>query len=167
MEFTFATAWQKNDPKLEADALALWSALDALPANTTPEQRVKELAVLAYDGATLAGVSTLAIRHFDVLRQKFAFFREVVHPDYRRQSLGRFLTRETRRMIETWALENRDQNLAGMAAIYQAPGVGKRAISRQSRMALIGYTEFNEQVRASWFDHFEVPPNAPTLRANS
>ena len=159
MTTTYVEAWRKNDPKLEAAATAFWETQDLLPAGVTAEERVKDLAVLAYDGDTLIGVSSLNIRYFDLLRQSFAFFREAIAPDYRLQSAGRDLSVQTRKVIESYALAHPEEELAGMAAVLQAPGIGKRAIGRQGRMALIGYTDKNEQVRVAWFDHFIVPAN--------
>ncbi|MGV8995927.1 MAG: hypothetical protein ACOH12_03155 [Parvibaculaceae bacterium] len=164
MTTSYVTAWRKNDPKLEADATRFWEAHELLPAGKTAEDRIKELAVLAYDGEQVIGVSTVNIRYFDMLRQKFAFFREAIAPDYRLQSAGRDLTVQTRKAIEAYALAHLEEEIAGLAAILQAPGIGKRAIGRQGRLALIGYTDFNEQVRVAWFDHFRVPSNMSDMK---
>jgi GNAT superfamily N-acetyltransferase len=129
---------------------------------TPSENRVKQLAMLAYDGDRLVGISTLNIRHFEQVRQTIAFFREVVHPDYRRKQVGRFLGRKTYKLIEEYALAHPEEKIGGMGAIYQAPGIGQRAVTREARLALIGYTKRNEQVRIAWFPHFMVPPNAPS-----
>lgn len=159
MTTTYVEAWRKDDPKLEADAAAFWREHNLLPADVTADERLKQLAVLAYDGDKLIGLSTLRINYFNMLRQKFAFLREAVAPDYRLQSVSRDLAVQTRKVIEPYALAHPQEEIAGMAAVYQAPGIGKRAIGRQGRMALIGYTANDEQVRVAWFDHFIVPPN--------
>ncbi|MDO8287838.1 MAG: hypothetical protein Q7T44_01330 [Parvibaculum sp.] len=159
MTTTYIDAWRKSDPKLEAAATAFWTELNLLPEGATAAERLKELAVLAYDGATLIGVSTLKINFFDQLRQKFAFAREAIRPEYRLQSVGRDLMLATREVIEPYALAHPEEEIAGIGAIYQAPGIGKRGIGRKTRLALIGYTAKNEQVRIGWFSHFIVPPN--------
>lgn len=159
MTIRFVEAWRKNDPKFEADAIAFWTEHNLLIANTPADERTKEIAVLAYDGEKLVGLSTLKIQYFDQLRQKFAFLREAVAPDYRRHSLARSMSGETRKVIEAHAIAHPDEMIAGMASVYQAEGIGKKPIGSVSRMALIGYTQFNEQVRAGWFDHFRVPAN--------
>tara|TARA_R110000868_G_scaffold31627_20_gene115869 strand:- start:2414 stop:2935 length:522 start_codon:yes stop_codon:yes gene_type:complete len=163
MTIRFVDAWLKNDAKLEADAMAFWTEHDLLGDDTLAEDRVKEIAVLAYDGEKLVGLSTLKIRHFDQLRQKFAFLRESVSPDYRLHALARTMSGETRKVIEAYAIAHPDELIAGMASVYQAKGIGKKPIGSVSRMALIGYTENNAQVRAGWFEHFRIPANLTPL----
>ncbi|MDO8421586.1 MAG: hypothetical protein Q7S99_05440 [Parvibaculum sp.] len=156
---TFVEAWRKNEPKHTADAIAFWTEHGLLKADTPVEERAKQIAVLAYDGDKLVGLSTLNVRPFELLRQKFAFLREAIAPDYRLHSIARALSGETRKVIEAHAIAHPDEMIAGMASVYQAKGIGKKPIGSVSRMALIGYTEFNEQVRASWFEHFRIPGN--------
>lgn len=159
MTITYVDAWRKSDPQHAADATAFWTEHDLLKTETSAEERVPQIAVLAYDGDKVVGLSTLNVRPFELLRQKFAFLREAVAPDYRRHELARNLSGETRKVIETYAIAHPDEMIAGMAAIYQAKGIGKKPIGSVSRMALIGYTAANEQVRAGWFEHFRIPEN--------
>ena len=35
-------AWRRNDPVIEADAIAMWRALHVLPPDVAAEQRAKE-----------------------------------------------------------------------------------------------------------------------------
>lgn len=159
MAVTFVTAWKKSDPKLEADVIALWREMDALPKDESTDKRVKQIAVLAYDGDRLAGISSLQVHAIPQLRQKFAFVRELIHPDYRKNLIARTLVKHTRDMIETYALHHPKEAIAGLAAVFQTPHLGKRAIGLESGMGLIGYTDKHEQIRAGWFEHFMVPAN--------
>ena len=159
MTIAFVDAWRKNDPKHAADAIAFWTDHKLLKADTQADERAKQIAVLAYDGDKVAAVSTLNVRPFEQLRQKFAFLREAVAPEYRLHSLARSLSGETRKVIEAYAIAHPDELIAGMASVYQAKGIGKKPIGSVSRMALIGYTAANEQVRAGWFEHFRIPGN--------
>ena len=161
MTIEIIEAWRKNDPKLEADAIAFWDRHRINPAGTTPQARAKELAAIAYENGVVVALSTINVELFVQLRQKFAFIREAVAPSYRRNKIGGDLLIYTRDLAERYSRENPDEKIAGAAAVYQIPGVGTYGSGRTSRLALIGYTDHNEQVRAMWFDHMQVPPNAP------
>lgn len=163
MTMHFVTAWRKNDPKLEADVMTLWQEMNALPAGEKAEARIKQIAVLVYDDEILAGISSLDIQYFDQLRQKFAFVRELIRPEYRQNLIARTLVKHTREMIEAYALAHPEEAIAGLAAIFQTPHLGKRAIGLESGMGLVGYTRMHEQVRAGWFEHFMVPGNLTPL----
>ncbi|MDO8287839.1 MAG: hypothetical protein Q7T44_01335 [Parvibaculum sp.] len=159
MAVTFVTAWKKNDPKLEADVIALWRGMNVLPKGESTDKRVKQIAILAYDDDRLAGISSLEVQAIPQLRQKFAFVRELIHPDYRKNLIARTLVKHTREMIEAYALAHPEEAIAGLAAVFQTPHLGKRAIGLESGMGLIGYTDKHEQIRAGWFEHFMVPAN--------
>lgn len=162
MSVEYLNAWHKDDPRLEADARRIWSEPGVLPEGKGTEARMKELALVAYEGGQLAGLTTLDVRVFPYVRQKFAFIRGFILPEFRMKATGRDIMLETHKMIETWALNNPDEELAGMAAIIQVPGVGENPVGGSSGLVLVGYTNRNEQVRIAWFDHFRVPLNLPT-----
>lgn len=164
MTTSFVTAWRKNDPKLEIEAKQIWEATGILPDRTTPAERAKEIALIGYQDGKLAAVSTLNIRYFDYLRQNFAFARETVLPEFRKQEIGRELVRATFAMIQDYAQNHPEEKIAGMATIFMVPGIGKNPVGRETKLTLIGYTPENEQIRVAWFNHFEVPPNAPNYK---
>jgi hypothetical protein len=157
MDITFVEAWRKNDPALEEAALAFWRDHEALTEEMKPEERVKEIAVLAYGDGKLIGLSTLKLRYFEQMRQKFVFVREIVAREHRLEHISIALTQKTKDCAETYAAAHPEEGIMGMAAVFQAPGIGKRPISRGGAMVLIGYTPRNEQVRAVWFAHARVP----------
>lgn len=158
MTITYANAWRQNDPKLEQDAIALWAELGVLPAGQSPEERAKELSVVAYEDGKVIALTTMTVQQLDPVRQKFAFVRVLIAPDKRLQSMSTDLMRESRKVIEAHALTHPEENLAGMGAIFQAPGLGKKPIGAGGGTVLIGYTDEGYQVRIAWFDHFKVPP---------
>jgi GNAT superfamily N-acetyltransferase len=166
MTTRFVTAWRKNDPKLEAEAKQIWGATGVLPDQTTPDERAKEIALIAYQDNKLAAISTLNVRPFDYLRQKFAFVRLTVLPEFRKLDIGRVLLRNTFTMIQDYAKTHPEEQIAGVASVLIVAGIGKYPIGREIRHTLIGYTPQNEQIRVTWFDHFEVPPNAPNYTKN-
>ena len=166
MATRFVTAWRKNDPKLEAEAKQIWETTGILPDGESPDDRAKEIALIGYQDDKLAAVSTLKVRPFDYLRQNFAFARETVLPEFRKQEIGRELVRATFKMIQEYAKEHPEEKIAGLATIFMVPGIGTNPIGRETKLTLIGYTPENEQIRVAWFDHFEVPPNAPNYTKN-
>ncbi|MES1991164.1 MAG: hypothetical protein V4441_09465 [Pseudomonadota bacterium] len=159
MTTTYVEAWRKNDPQLEADAMRAWSTAGILPKSDGPEIRVKQLALVAYVDGNLAGLSTLNVRRYEPLKQQFAFMRGFVMPEFRMHEVGRDMMAETLKMIEQWAFEHQDEQIAGMMAVVQIPGVGKEPTGWKIKATLISYVNGNQQLRLKWFDHFRVPPN--------
>lgn len=159
MTTTYVEAWRKADPALEADARHIWSAPGVLPPGVTAEDRIKDLALVAYEDEKLAGLTTLKIRTYAQLHQKFAFIRGFVLPEFRMKEAGRELMFHTYRMIEAWAYDHQDEKIAGMIAVIQVPGIGLLPHGDRTNLVLVGYTNGNQQVRLGWFDHYRVPLN--------
>ena len=157
MPINFVPAWKKNDPRLEQDAIDLWTKLDALTPDTNPKTHSKMLSVVAYDGEAVVALSTLDVRYFEQLRQKFAFIDILVEPSNRMQKISVDMMRQTRAVIEAYALERPEERLAGMAAVFKKKGIGRMPIGTGGRTVLVGYTEEGYQLRVAWFDHFTVP----------
>lgn len=163
MTTTFVDAWRRNDPKCEADALGIWRQLDILPRTVDVNERLKQLAMLAYVDDTAVSIATLNIRRYEPVRQKFAFVRGVVLPEHRRSYVGQKLLAATFQMIEAFSIAHPEEEIAGTMAVVQGRDLGKFGGGGPSRMALIGYTNGDEQVRMRWFDHYLVPtvPGGP------
>lgn len=157
MATEFVDAWRKRDAKLETDATAIWQKLDLLPPTVNVNDRLKELALLAYEDGQAVGVSTLNIMHYEPVKQKFAFVRGVVLPEYRRTYVAQRLLAATYQMIEAYSIAHPEEAIAGTMAVVQGRDLGKFGGGGPSRMTLIGYTNIDDQVRMRWFDHFQVP----------
>ncbi|MDO8421584.1 MAG: hypothetical protein Q7S99_05430 [Parvibaculum sp.] len=159
-DIAFVEAWRKNDPKLEADARAFWIREDAMPDENVAE-RIKQLAVMAYEGGELVAITTIHVREFTRLRQKFAFLRGMVAKDHREQHLAIIMGKPVHDLIEKHAIAHPEENIAGLAAVVSSPLLGARPnpYPNGAGLVLIGYTPYGEQVRVSWFDHFRVPAN--------
>ena len=158
---TFVDAWRKNNPKYEADALALWKREDAVPDEKEAEARVKQLAILAYEDDELVAITTVHLRVFARLRQRFGFFRGMVASSHRQQHLAIMMGKPVFDLMEAHALAHPEENIAGLAAVVSSPllGVRPNPYPNGAGLVLIGYTPHGEQVRVSWFDHFRVPAN--------
>jgi hypothetical protein len=155
-DFRFVRAFKKNDAKLEQDAIDTWRHYGILPPNTMPEERAKELCVVAYAGEEVAGVSTLTIAAYAPLRKRFGFFRAFTVPKFGNQNVARNLAIECRLALNDWALENPDEQIAGMMAIFEARGAGSHPVDKSGLM-LIGYNSEGAQMRVVWFDHVTIP----------
>ncbi len=156
-EISHQWAWQLNDASFEQDAIALWRRTLQLPADTSPENRAKELSSVAYHGDALAGVTTVELQDFPQLRQRFAFYRVLIAPDFRGQDIAGPLGRAAYRALESWAIRNPTECVAGFASIRQSRYLienYRSPYSRSTDAVLLAYTEEGYQVRIRWFDHF-------------
>lgn len=152
-------AWRRDDPQIEADAIAFWKRLDLLPAGQSPEQRAKELIAAAYRGDTLIAVSTATIEWFEHLRARFAVLRGATDPEHRRGRAQLALAVPSRKLLERWAIEHPEERLAGGIAFVNAAEWGdfaKLPVWPESLLTFIGHTTDGRQVRVAWFDHYRL-----------
>ncbi len=159
-EFDFRPAWRRADPKIENDAREFWRAMRLIgPAQI--EQRIPELIAAAYVDGRLVAVSTAEFNMLPQLRARFAMYRCLVSPEYRRHHLSYRISAYSREVLEEWSLANPAEKVVGMAAIIQA-----REYKQKQREAmwpeyglnlnLIGYNNVGSQVRVAWFKHAHV-----------
>ena len=158
-EFRLVTAWDREADAARADAVALWHERGLL-AGEAAEARARQLVTLAYDGDRLAGVSTVEIGWIEQLRGRFAFFRDLVHPDYRRRQLAAVIVAHSRSILDLWAERNPDIGLCGLAAIVEGQALREPArlpCWTNAGLNLVGWLDDGRQLRVSWFDHARVP----------
>jgi hypothetical protein len=153
------TAWKLADPKIEADAKSLWRQLGVLPGGIDPNLRAEELVSAAYSGDALAAVSTAFVRDIPFLRQRFAMFRCVVAPEFRKHSVARKIAGHSKEVLEQWSYDNPGEGVMGMATVVQNADImakSRGAIWRSSGLTLVGYTDDDEEIRVAWFEHARV-----------
>lgn len=152
----YTVAWKKNDPKLEADAIAVWKDHSSLPADVRPEDRAKELCTLAYVDGKVAGISTIAIQPYKPLgNRRFGFLRVFTLPQFEQQSIAIGLAISCREALRQWSVDHPAEKLYGMAAVYQSDKLGHYPIG-ESGLTLIGYGPNREQIRVVWFNHLHL-----------
>ncbi|MFN4354125.1 hypothetical protein [Parvibaculum sp.] len=152
----YVSGWRKRDGKLERDAIALWKEHGVLPAGVTPESRAREICCLAYDGNRLAGISTVDIQPYrPLLNKRFGFLRVFTAPEFEQQEIAIGLAVEGRRILEEWSIANPEEQLFGMAAVYQSPKLGRYPVGK-SGLTLAGFTPEGHQLRIAWFNHLPL-----------
>lgn len=158
-EIVASSAWKEANPRYERDAIDLWSRLNALPEGTRPADRAAELSSVAYVGNKLAGVVTAVIRPCDQVKEKFAFYRALIDPDFRGEGVMLPMVQETWRTLERWSIDNPAERLAGLALIrtsqhlidnYRSP------LSRSAQLVHVGFTRDGFSIRIRWFEHFRI-----------
>ena len=151
----FRDVWRKNDPRVEADVIALWQRLGVLPQGVDPRQRVKEICVVAYENDELLAVTTVTIDMLQVVRTKMAFFRALVNDAHRTQKLLVPLTYALHQAMERYAAEHPELKIGGTAAVVSAPNTIYKPVGA-AEMILIGYTTRNEPLLMRWFDSYRL-----------
>lgn len=157
--FDVRIAWQRNDPRIEADAIEIWTRLGILPEDVTPEDRAKELVAAAYSGERLAAVCTAVIEPINFLRARFLVMRSMTHPDFRRTNAQIALALPAKAALEAWAKANPADNVAGVIGFVEPGAWGAFAqlpVAPVWAWTLVGYTKNGHQIRAAWFDHYRI-----------
>ncbi len=152
-------AWQRSDARLEADVGEYWRETGILPSGTTIESRLKELVAVAYVGDKLAGMTTTHIGNYAPLRNKLAFLRITVLPDYRLHYLQIRLSVKSKQIMAAYAKRSPSEGIGGIATVRQADYQATRQTppcTPSTKSTLIGYNANHQQVRVNWFEHTRV-----------
>ncbi len=156
-DFEVRTAWRRDDPGIEADAIGFWTRHGALPADVRPEDRAKELIAAAYLESRLVAVATATLEWIPGLRARFAVVRGATDPEYRRSHAQQALAVPSREALRLWSLEHPQEKLAGGIVFVERSQWGdfvRLPVWPGSELMVVGYDDLGRQVRASWFDHF-------------
>jgi hypothetical protein len=155
--FDVRIAWQRDDARIKADAIALWTRLGALPPDTTPERRAAQLVAAAYCGDQLAAVATAVVEKIEWLRARMLILRGMTAPEFRRSHAQVALVQPVRKALADWAAAHPEERVAGIIG-YVEPGLWgelyQMPVAPHWPLTVIAYTHDGLQVRADWFDHF-------------
>lgn len=152
----YVPAWKRGDTRLERDALAMWRDMGVMPQGMKPEERLKELVVLAYKGERLVGITSADVRPYAPLRQRFAFMRLLMRSDAAGSGLAVPLTVQLREVLRQWSKDNPEEQLAGYGAFVSDKAYMATPVL-PAGLTLVGYTPEGHQVRVFWWDHFRTP----------
>lgn len=158
-ETIFEPAWRRADPKLENHAKEFWARLKILPANVSADDRVKELAVVAYSNERIVGVSTATIDFIPQFKSNMTLFRCACETALRRTPLSEQITDYTRRLLETWSEENPDERVMGMMVIVESPQLVRNypSVFGPASLNFAGFSERGFPLRVAWFKHATIP----------
>jgi hypothetical protein len=156
-DFDVRIAWRRDDPRIEADAIALWTETGILPAEVSPEKRAKEIVVAVYSGDRLAALATAVPEQVGFLRSRMFVLRSMTAPDFRRSHAQVLLTLPVKHTLEAWAAAHPEEQVAGVIGFVQPGAWGdlfRMPVAGPWPLTLIAYTHDGQQVRAAWFDHY-------------
>lgn len=156
-EFDVRIAWRRDDPRIEADAIAMWTRLGVLPPDVTPEARARQLVAAAYCGDRIVAVCTAVIEPVNFLRARFFVLRSMTDPEFLRSHAQIALALPVKGELETWAAAHPEEKIAGVAG-FVAPGAwgdfARLPVAPIWSWTLVAYTHDGQQVRVVWFDDF-------------
>lgn len=158
MTVTLKTVWRSADAVTERDVLAFWREHNLLPADVDLAARLKDIAVVAYDGERVVGVSEGSLTYMERVRARVAMQKISVAADRRRESIAQDLATQYRKTMEEWSKAHPEEKVMAVGSIVATRHLGdagRRPVFRNG-MALIGYTPQGEQIRIGWFSHAQV-----------
>ncbi len=150
-------AWRRDDPAIEADAIAFWERLDLLPPGTDPASRARDIIAAAYKDDALVALATATIELIPWLNVRMAVLRGATDPDHRRAHAQLALAVPSHDALRDWSIAHPEEKLAGAIAFVDESEWGdflKRPVWPESGLEVAGYTPQNKQIRLRWFDHF-------------
>jgi hypothetical protein len=159
-EITFRAAWCRDDAALIRDAKAFWRSLGLAMSEEEADERARELCGVAYEGDKLIAVSTAMPYFYPRLRSRFAFYRSMVVPEFRRRNLASRLCVYSRDLLAGWSIEHPEEKLMGLLIAFESDEFkGHRhapvALQLGLQLYLVGY-KGNNHIRVVWFDHATV-----------
>lgn len=162
----FRTAWRKSDLALEHDAKEFWTGgTVSLPANVDPQERARELCVVAYHNERCVGVSTATIEYVPQFRVRMAVYRCSATRALRRTPLSWQITEYSQRVLEHWSLENPQDGAMGLMAVMRSRELVTRypQVFGVANMTFVGFTPAGFPIRVAWFKHATIPTEWPPL----
>lgn len=162
----FKPAWRRNDPELEADAIAFWQQYKSLPKGVDPEKRAKELCGLVYRDDSVIAVSTAVVTEMPRFRCRMAMYRCAAAPSFRRNPFSLKVTVDSRDLLEKWSLEHPEEGVMAMAAFIESRLLARHmpSVFWPADLVFMGYGPNGQQLRVSWFKHATVNPKAKIRR---
>lgn len=159
-DITFRTVWRQQEPEAIRDAQGFWRGLGVL----SPEEidgRVNELCAVAYVDGELAAASTIVLLEFPPLRSRFAYYRTIVAPHFRKQRLASRLCVYSHDRLAEWAREHPEEKIKGLLIALEAEEfrhVRRMPVWKVLELHLIfmGYTPNGYQRRIVWFPDVTV-----------
>lgn len=159
-DITFRAAWRRNDPEILRDAKAFWHSLGVVMSPEEFGERTSELCGVAYAEGKLIAVSTALPYLYPRLRARFAFYRSIVAPEFRRQNLASRLCVYSRDLLAKWSLEHPEEKLMGLMIVFESDefrGHRHAPVAQQLglQLYLVGY-KADDHIRVAWFDHATI-----------
>lgn len=157
--FDVRVAWRRDDPQIEADAIAMWARPGVLAEGAKPEERAKQLVAAAYSGERIAAVATAVVEEVKFLRARFLVLRSMTAPEFRRSHAQVALGIPSITTLTDWARVHPEEKVAGMIAFVEAGAWGEAArmpVGPFFGWTLVAYTGDGKQVRVIWFDHYRL-----------
>ncbi len=152
----YRLGWQCHDQELIEDARQFWRDMDVMSEQDI-DARSHQLCALAYVDGKVAAASTVRLHDYTFLRARFAYYRTIVSPDFRRQNLASNLCAYSHDRLAQWAREKPEEKLKGLFIVLQAEEFEHRQhvpviVQLDLRLVLVGYTQNGYQMRVVWFD---------------
>lgn len=161
-EIGFRFAWKARDPEVLAGARQFWRDLGGALTPEEIEERSSELCAVAYSAGEVIGVSTVRMTDYPRLGGRFAFYRTVVAPAFRRQEVAARLCAYSRDRLAQWSLENPEEKVKGLLIAVQSDELFLKRrhlpiISLQGLdFVFAGYGQTGYQIRVIWFAHTTI-----------
>ena len=160
----FRDAWRRSDPELERGAIEFWNSHPALlPATVSPQDRARDLCVVAYHKDRAAGVATAVLATIPQFRTRMAVFRCAVTIGLRHTPLSWQITEYSQSVLERWSLANPGEKVMGLMAVMQSRELVTRypQVFGVANMTFVGFNEFGYPIRVAWFKHATIPTDWP------
>ena len=121
-------------PELQAKIIDFWKTHNALPASETPEQRVRQVVLVAIDEhGEVAGLNTVYPGRLDPAGPLLFFYRQFIQAPHRVFGMMRFMTMKAWRMLRDLEMpdkpggvviitENTKLMRRGMVTLFESRG---------------------------------------------
>jgi hypothetical protein len=164
MKLELRPAWRRNDPDLARDVIAFWRRLDVVSIDSTLEERIQALCLVAYRNGEVVGVSSAFLQYNSMLRARLAMFRCVIAPRHRRGLVVAELAEGSRLLLMDWARANPQEKLKGMGAVSEPQGTDSMRFNpiwryKDLRLILVGWTRDGHPMRVAWFPGVRLEPD--------
>ena len=158
--YKFKNVWKNSSPEIQQRIIEFWKSLNALPAETKPEDRVKQVVFIIEDSSkNIVGICTAYPSPVTSLGFNMYYFRCLVQPDHRQYHLAAELLLRTRKFLNEVTNPNDGDACKGVIVESENPIINQaknEAIWPYSGMIYIGKNKKGSPVRIHYFDDARV-----------
>ncbi len=155
-DYKFQNVWNNTSLENQESIIEFWKSLNALPRETEPEDRIRQVVFLIKDTTSkIVGICTAYPSPVESLGFSMYYFRCLVHPDHRQNRLATELLLRTRIFLNEVTNPNYPSACKGVIVESENTIINQtrdEVIWPKSGMIYVGKSKRGLPIRIGYFD---------------
>ncbi|MEP0987309.1 hypothetical protein [Ekhidna sp.] len=155
-EFEIVITHSSITDKQKKDILAFWEKEGAFSDVRIANKRVEEVIAIAKKGREIVGVSSGVKGIYELMNQRFLFYRSFIGKNHRIKGLSKCLFNAT---FDYFNEISKSENIIGIFVSFENKMLNNKTravVTECHNLTLIGFNEHGIQLRVAYFDEAEI-----------